>query len=437
MGGGPLAAAMNRACECFPVSRAKLVAALKHDPLREEHANLVSGSAVFVSGTDVQSIASFIKAAGQVMALPAFRTAALAQAGATAQRDPGIAGGMLGFDFHLTVEGPRLIEINTNPGGILVNAEIQDALQACCEAAERWLPPLPSTQQTRNRTFAIFEREWREGGGIGAPTIAIVDESPATQYLSPEFHLFQSLFEEHGWRALITDPIQFQHRDGKLWLGDLIVDFVYNRLTDFSLEQTSSATLRSAYLAGDVVLSPHPRAHALNADKRLLGWLSDASRLRELGADAELVAIVPSHVPPTYEVKANEAERWWAQRKQFFFKPSAGYGGKATYAGDKLTRKTFDTILAGGYLAQQIVPPSLRGSSPDRMLKYDIRAFVDPKDYEVILLAARLYRGQTTNFRTAGGGFAPVVVVRPDDTAPVRSAPALQAAAAPGTATPQ
>jgi hypothetical protein len=29
----------------------------------------------------------------------------------------------------------------------------------------------------------------------------------------------------------------------------------------------------------------------------------------------------------------------------------------------------------------------------------------------VLLLAARLYQGQTTNFRTPGGGFAPVVVV--------------------------
>jgi hypothetical protein len=28
---------------------------------------------------------------------------------------------------------------------------------------------------------------------------------------------------------------------------------------------------------------------------------------------------------------------------------------------------------------------------------------------EVLLRAARLYEGQTTNFRTPGGGFAPVI----------------------------
>jgi hypothetical protein len=39
-------------------------------------------------------------------------------------------------------------------------------------------------------------------------------------------------------------------------------------------------------------------------------------------------------------------------------------------------------------------------------LKFDIRCFV--YDGEVQLIAARLYQGQTTNFRTRGGGFAPV-----------------------------
>jgi hypothetical protein len=36
----------------------------------------------------------------------------------------------------------------------------------------------------------------------------------------------------------------------------------------------------------------------------------------------------------------------------------------------------------------------------------DLRNYV--YDGEVQLVAARLYQGQTTNFRTPGGGFAPV-----------------------------
>lgn len=42
-------------------------------------------------------------------------------------------------------------------------------------------------------------------------------------------------------------------------------------------------------------------------------------------------------------------------------------------------------------------------------LKFDVRAYA--YDGRVLLLAARMYSGQTTNFRTPGGGFAPVVVV--------------------------
>ena len=42
-----------------------------------------------------------------------------------------------------------------------------------------------------------------------------------------------------------------------------------------------------------------------------------------------------------------------------------------------------------------------------KQLKVDIRNYT--YDGRVMLVAARLYQGQTTNFRTPGGGFAPVL----------------------------
>jgi len=42
-------------------------------------------------------------------------------------------------------------------------------------------------------------------------------------------------------------------------------------------------------------------------------------------------------------------------------------------------------------------------------LKMDLRNYVYRGDVQ--LVTARLYRGQTTNFRTPGGGFAPVLAV--------------------------
>ncbi len=39
-------------------------------------------------------------------------------------------------------------------------------------------------------------------------------------------------------------------------------------------------------------------------------------------------------------------------------------------------------------------------------MKFDLRAYAYAG--QVLWVAARLYQGQTTNFRTPGGGFAPV-----------------------------
>jgi hypothetical protein len=47
---------------------------------------------------------------------------------------------------------------------------------------------------------------------------------------------------------------------------------------------------------------------------------------------------------------------------------------------------------------------------PECRMKVDIRNYV--YHGRVQLLAARLYQGQTTNFRTERGGFAPVLTAR-------------------------
>ena len=46
-----------------------------------------------------------------------------------------------------------------------------------------------------------------------------------------------------------------------------------------------------------------------------------------------------------------------------------------------------------------------------KSLKLDVRLYTYKGS--ALLTAARVYQGQTTNFRTPGGGFAPVFVVLP------------------------
>jgi hypothetical protein len=212
-------------------------------------------------------------------------------------------------------------------------------------------------------------------------------------------------------QAVVADPVQLVWRDNRLWWGDTAIDLVYNRLTDFALAEPAHAHLREAYWQDAVVLTPHPQAHALLADKRNLALLCNADTLTAMGVPEPTQAVLREGIPHTEVVTPANAERFWAQRKQFFFKPFAGYGGKAAYRGDKLTHRVWAEIAAGGYIAQALVAPGERtisGGESAQVFKFDVRNYV--YDGQVQSLAARLYQGQTTNFRTHGGGFAPVYV---------------------------
>ncbi len=299
----------------------------------------------------------------------------------------------------------------------MLNAALARAQHACCAVMDDIVSTSATAAMLEKNIVDMFLDEWRLSG-CESPlrTIAIVDEAPEQQYMYPEFLLFQQLFQRHGLHAIIADPSALQWREGVLWHGDSAIDLVYNRLTDFLLASPANAALRSAYLAHAVVLTPHPQAHALYADKRNLALLCDPVQLQALGVPEATRKILLENIPHTEEVRADQAERLWRERRHLFFKPAAGYGGRAAYRGDKLTKRVWQDILAGGYIAQAIVTPGERviGTAKNpALLKFDIRNYT--YDGAVQWTAARMYQGQTTNFRTPGGGFAPVYSIPEDD----------------------
>lgn len=268
----------------------------------------------------------------------------------------------------------------------------------------------------------MFRKEWQlQRSDSGPGRLVIVDDDPSAQYLAPEFELFRRLFERHGIRSAVADAAALRWKDGRLWHAGAAIDMVYNRLTDFQLEEPRHAALRDAWLAGSIVLTPHPRTHALYADKRNLVALSDDALLESWRVSADDRAILGRMVPKSRLVTADNAEELWARRKTLFFKPAGGFGAKAAYRGDKLTRRVWTEVLAGTSIAQDLVPPAERlaptGTEAAR-LKFDLRAYTYAG--EVQLLTARMYAGQTTNFRTPGGGFAPVIVLRESGRYPKR-----------------
>lgn len=416
-----LAETLNRDCQCVSVDRDRLRRALARgvdgaDMIRlieEERPYLFAATTVFLGQASVERMAEVVAAVERVVALPAWAERVLAWAPETALRETAASSVFMGYDFHLGEDGPRLIEVNTNAGGGLLNAALSQAQFACCEEVAAMLPgvhPAPTLEQDY---VDMFREEWRaERGDAPLARIAIVDEAPQSQFLYPEFLLFKKLFERHGYAAVVCDPVELAFADGELRHGGERIDLVYNRLTDFGLEAPASAALRQAWLAGAAVVTPHPRAHALYADKRNLTLLTDEAVLAELGVDAATRAVLLGGIPRTRRVRREEAEALWAARKQLFFKPAAGYGGKAAYRGDKLTKRVFEEILAGDYVVQALVPPSQRRLGTEETpvdLKIDLRNYVYRG--RVQLVTARLYQGQTTNFRTPGGGFAPVLTV--------------------------
>lgn len=416
---------LNANCFCISLDRDALRQAIDADPassglaalIEERCPHLFASLPLFVSRRHTDEMARIVAAVEEVAALPAYRTEVLSHAPEIARLDPGARGAFIGYDFHLAPRGPRLIEINTNAGGALLNGLLGRAQRACCEEVAHLMGGPVPVERLEQAIFEMFVREWRLAGRQGVPSrIAIVDDAPQSQFLYPEFLLFERLFRRFGVAAEVLAPEDLRF-EGGLRDAKGRIDLVYNRLTDFALEAPVHAPLRAAYLSGAAVVTPHPSAHALYADKRNLALLSDPSRLAALGARAETVSVLLEGVPRTQIVAAADAEHLWAQRRNFFFKPAAGYGSKAAYRGDKLTRRVWSEILAGEYVAQDLVEPGRRRVGPDAILKVDVRNYV--YEGKVQLLAARLYQGQTTNFRTAGGGFAPVLTASSESEAPV------------------
>jgi len=411
------AAVLNRGCACISVDHEALRHALEagegsvsHADLLATRPHLFSDSMVFVGEAHLQRMADTIAAIERVIALPAYRERVLAYAPPIARYAPKAPGVFLGYDFHLGADGSKLIEINTNAGGGLLNAKLLRAQRACCGPVAAMMPELMTVEDD---FLAMFRCEWRLARGARPlRRIAIVDDAPAAQYLAPEFELFRELFEADGIAAVVVSPDALSFDGESLCCDGQAIDLVYNRLTDFALEAAPYAALREAYLADAVLLTPHPQAHAFYADKRNLVALTDAAWLAAIGVDSADRELLLSGIPRTEEVAPQDAAAFWSSRKQWFFKPAAGFGSKAAYRGDKLTKRVFEEISRGGYIAQALVPPSERRLLVDGVeqdLKLDLRNYV----YQgvVQLVSARLYQGQTTNFRTPGGGFAAVFSV--------------------------
>jgi hypothetical protein len=310
---------------------------------------------------------------------------------------PGNASALMSYDFHVDVAGNlRLIEINTNASLSLIVSTLYRYQNVRNIFSDNFEAEILKTFENEYLMHELSSQR-------KLVRIAIADESPEEQKMFIEFKFFQELFESSGYETVIVDPSQLKF-DGVLHASDFNIDLIYNRHTDFYFEKPQSSAMREAFVKKGAVFSPNPHEYRLLADKARLLELSDPAN-RDLGKlSPNHRAILAKTLIPTFEIASfGSPDEMWKKRKAYFFKPKRMFGGKAVYKGASITRSVFNDVYSENYLAQENVPaPKLTFSGEE--FKFDLRFFAY-RD-KIQLACARLYRGQTTNSGTLGGGSA-------------------------------
>ncbi len=357
--------------------------------MRRMSSLLASPRPVSLARDDFARMLRFARIAARLEDNEAWHARLAAQLPAIAAHRPGWPGILMGYDFHLGAQGPKLIEINNNAGGLYVGRGEGDGW-----IPQPDLPELEGSLQARLR--AMFPASWR--------TIAIMDEQVRSQFMYPEMQAYAALLRADGRTVFILEPEEIApDAGGRLHAGEpsAPLDAIYNRHTDFYLESPALAHVRRAYLADKVALNPHPRSYALIGDK---ARMADFHRpgLLEACLDAEEVALVRDLVPETHRMAEMDAAALWRDRRRWVFKPAARHGGKGVLPGKGMTRKRFDALDPSQTIVQAWVPPSEVEVDGARM-KFDVRLFMHGE--RLIALAGRIWRGQITNFRAPGSGW--------------------------------
>lgn len=301
---------------------------------------------------------------------------------------------LLSYDVHPSPDGPVLIEVNTNAGGIATAMQAAREINTCCRDWEQ--------DVLEARLLALFRRDLLGEDAARAGVVAIVDDALASQPLLAEMRALADLMRRHAPDVLVVDAAELQYADGRLRHGAVAIDRVYWRSTDFLVAEPRHAAVRRAVEEGTTILAPSPQAYAAIADKRrFLEW----SRQAELARDPATGQVF--RVAETVPMTDRTAEQWHADRAEWVFKPASGYASRGVYVGKSVSRHKLAELPLGSYLAQRYAPHPVVDRS-GRAWKYDIRFYADRGS--VIGAAARVFQGQVVGMRGPGAGFAPVRV---------------------------
>ncbi len=349
---------------------------------------LATTEPVVISEADFETMLRFARCMHQLKFRPEYLAALDAELPATARIDPGMPSVLMGYDFHLTGAGPKLIEINNNAGGLYVKSET-------------WIPQPDHPAlagSLEERLLGMFPSSWQH--------IAIMDEDIEKQFMFPEMKAYQELLENAGRTVLVVSPEDVRLGTDGLNVEGVHLDAIYNRHTDFYLESDALAHIRSAYENGAIQLSPNPRSYALLGDKtRMADWWRPG--LLDGIVFADELSLIRSVVPEAHRLSEMDRGQAWSTRNNWVFKPAARHGGKGVLLGKSVSRTRFDAMPDAETVVQQFVPAS-HIEIGGELFKFDMRLFMHGEN--LIAVAGRAWQGQVTNFRSEGSGWVPVAV---------------------------
>jgi hypothetical protein len=354
-----------------------------------------------LSCRDLRRMVQVVRVLHRLSGNPAYRRCLESMLPAVARFDSGHHAVMMGYDFHLTETGPKLIEVNTDAGGLWYAS-----LCAHPEAAG-------FSERLGVKLLETFMEDYARFRGDPAArpeTLLILDEKPVEQPLYPEMQVFAAFFGAAGIETSIVGPEALETRGDGLYFGGRAVDMIYNRHCDFYLKAPELEKIRSAYLQGQVCLSPNPHVYGLLADKRRMMLWCRPELMRRFGLPEPEIALLAEIVPETRLLASLTKEEAWQTRKQWVFKPDTGYASRGVYVGEKLTKHKLAELDPDNTLLQRWIPPSLTRGEDGQTFKTDYRLFT--YRCRLLAMASRLYQGQVTNLRTENGGFAKVRLKR-------------------------
>jgi len=342
---------------------------------------MVSPFVVPISTSDQEKIRTFVSAIDRLNSHPQYASTVLGDYPTEFRiPSPPLTSPIVGFDFHLTPDGPKLIEVNTNPAASLLVFLLYQFHSL----------PIATDFLSLLRTKFASKSHW-----------LILDEDPTTQKTYFEFLWFKRLFESWGLTSQISDIPDVEWASLPAHYG------VYNRYCDFLLSEPRSTSLKSAYLSGKLTLIPSPHDYIRLSDKaRLVHW-SRPSFLSQFNLSDADMSCISSVVPPVSLITQETMDEVWDNRKRLFFKPVQGYGSKGAFSGKSISKTAFMRLTHHPTLAQPYFDAPLfstRYNDQDLSFKYDVRAYVI--NGEVVMMAGRLFNGQVTNLTSMFGGFS-------------------------------